>query len=176
MKITSDVVLSVIFVVIVSSVLTRMALPYIMLNESFESRNTDIFSKILNHIDIVDIKQIQEGREWWNPQMRRAIKIKGLKEGLTVKSPREGIPSITLENIPDWRSGLRFCSRAPCSDSPQWSYEFSSQGDLAYRSHARGHMPSVDTNERKRTIYAPVSLYMLIPRNQSNVRNRRHKR
>jgi hypothetical protein len=138
--------------------------------EGFESKNLDVFSKLLNHIVIVDIK-FRDDTYWWRPKMSKAIKIKGLSNGLLVSEDSQKHMPITVQNMAYNRGGLRLCN-GPCEENSQWSFEFSTANDLLYRLYPKGHMPALEENERKRQIYTPGSWFARIYRNRSNLVNR----
>lgn len=175
MKVTRMLLFLIILVTVMSSMIGRTIAPYIYksLNdmEGFESKNLGVLQKLLNHIDIVDIKKMDE-RIWYEPKMSKAIKIKGLNNGLHILPKKYGDTSLTVHSIPYNRGGLRLCNGDPCSDNSQWSFEFSTGNDLLYRLYPKGHMPAKEVNERKRLIYTPGSWYARIFRNRSNVVNR----
>jgi hypothetical protein len=175
MKVTSSTIILVVLVSIVSTILGRTVAPYIYKTigdtEGFESKNLDTLQRLIDHIDIVDIKHM-DNRTWWEPKMSKAIKVKGLKNGLVVKPKTNTTPALNVHSIPYNRGGLRLCNGDPCSDNSQWSFEFSTANDLLYRLYPKGHMPSKEVNERKRLIYTPGSWYARIFQNQSKVVNR----
>lgn len=175
MKLTGTILILVLLVSVVSSMIGRFLAPYIYksLNdmEGFEGKNLDVLQRLVNHIDIVDIKKMDE-TSWWEPKMSKAIKVKGLKNGLNVVPNTSKDPVLNIHSIPYNRGGLRLCNGDPCSDNSQWSFEFSTGNDLLYRLYPKGHMPAKEVNERKRLIYTPGSWYARIFQNQSNVINR----
>ena len=175
MRLTSSIIILVIFVSVASTILGRKVAPYIYKSigdtEGFQSKNLETLQRLIKHIDIVDIKHMNEG-EWWEPKMSRAIKVKGFTNGLIVNPKTNTKPALNIHSIPYNRGGLRLCNGNPCSDNSQWSFEFSSSNDLLYRLYPKGHMPTKEVNERKRLIYTPGSWYARIFHNQSNVVNR----
>lgn len=175
MKLTRTMLFLVILVALMGSIMGRIVAPYIYksLNdmEGFESKNLGILQKLLYHIDIVDIKKMDE-RTWYEPKMSKAIKIKGLSNGLNIAPRTKTTPALTVHGIPYNRGGLRLCNGDPCSDNSQWAFEFSTANDLLYRLYPKGHMPAKEVNERKRLIYTPGSWYARIFRGKNNEVNR----
>ena len=175
MKITSLTIIFIVLVSITSAILGRIIAPYIYKSigdtEGFESKNLGTLQRLVKHINIVDIRQMSES-EWWEVKMSKAIKVKGLDNGLLIKSKSNTKPALNIHSMPYNRGGLRLCNRDPCSDNSQWSFEFSTGNDLLYRLYPKGHMPEKEVNERKRLIYTPGSWYARIFQNQSNVVNR----
>lgn len=175
MKLTRWSLLLVILIAIVSSILGRSVAPYIYggLNtpEGFENKNLDVFQRLLQHIDIVDIK-LRDEAQWWQPEMSKAIAIKGLSNGVFINPKSKGNPPLSVHGMPYNRGGIRLCDDEPCSDRSQWSLEFSTSNDLLYRVYPNGNMPAKEENERKRLILTPGSWFASIPHNQTNVVNR----
>lgn len=177
MKITKGLVLVVMIVAIVSSMITRSVAPHLykMIKsiEGFESKNLDVLGRVLKHIDIVDIKLRKEDeQEFWKPKMTKAIRIKDLKDGLSVRVENGKFMPMTVQNMVYNRGGLRMCNGDPCETNSQWSFEFSTGNDLLYRLYPKGHMPFLEENQRKGQIMTEGSWYARIFRNKSNTINR----
>jgi hypothetical protein len=171
-------VVLIIAVAIVSSMIGRMIAPEIhkMIQdldvEGFETKNLDLFSKLLNHIDIVDISLRQDDdSNYWKPKMSKAIQIKGLRDGVLVSGDSGKSMPVTVQNMVYNRGGLRLCN-GPCETNSQWSFEFSTANDLLYRLYPKGHMPVLEEAERKKQIFTPGSWFARIFRNRSNVVDR----
>ena len=181
MKITKGLVVMIVIVAIVSSMITRMFAPHLykMVQqmdtgnaEGFETKNLDVFGRLLNHIDIVDIKLRDDNENvFWKPKMTKAIRVKGLRDGLLVSEDSGKHMPITVQNMIYNRGGLRLCN-GPCETNSQWSFEFSTANDLLYRLYPKGHMPYLEENQRKRQIMTRGSWFARIFRNRSNMVNR----
>lgn len=161
-------VIAIVIVSIVSSYITRLVLPYMYnaMNEGFEveTKNMDVLNRFMNLMELVTIKRQKNDGEFYEPVLTRALHLKG---GLEIRTDKQD--PLVVKNMPYNQSGVRWCHTEPCSDSVQWGLQFSRNGNLLYRSHTHGHMPTKEVAERKRLIMPSWNWYGRVFRNSTEI-------
>lgn len=137
--------IAILFVAILSSILTRRVMPEILKNletEGFENGSGSGLT-IPDILKSVSMETIRTKKETWGvaPDMLRTLRIKGLRNGVMITGDDKDT-SFTVKNLDRTLGGLRVSSGGDCANHTHWALQFFVNDQLGFLCYPEGDMPS----------------------------------